>query len=179
MEPTEATEKIYEIGDAIVSADGMVELTIDDFYFGSEYEHGTLMCPASGRNSVKKPPEEHVYLFYTGTITFIGDSKESHYYFFEKDIEVDYKDGYTFNQIGILNGYYGFREVGDTTAMVDELARFKPLTGTKTRELIGVVGVADVIETDTESSLLLNMTMYSKNEDTGALEQVQFTVRLR
>ena len=83
---TEAAEKIYELGEAVIAADGMAELTIDDFYFGSEYEYGTLMCPASGRNSVKKAPEEHVYLFYTGTITFVGDSRESHYYFFEKQL---------------------------------------------------------------------------------------------
>lgn len=174
---TEAAAKIYELGEVIVSADGMVELTIDDFYFGSEFEYGTLMCPASGRNSVRKPPEEHVYLFYTGTITFIGESKEGHYYSFKQDIEVDYNDGYKFNQNGTMNGDYGFREVGDTTANVDWTARFEPLTGTKTRELIGVVGVADVIETDTASPLLLNMTMNEYSD--GVSKQVKFTVRLR
>lgn len=171
---TEPAEKIYEIGDTIVTADGMLEFTLDSFCFG-DYRDGYTYLPADSGDIDHTAEEEKTFCFFSGTMTLVGEHKEKCSYYLY-DIKADYKDGYIFGEgePSPTNTY----EVGGSKGMGSS-AEFEPLVGTNVREVRGFVEVPDVVENDTESPLLLYITINGGSEEIGYSAKVEFAVRLR
>lgn len=147
---TEPAEKIYQIGDTITTKDGMLEFTLDSFSFG-DYRDGYTNGPSDDPDESTAAEEGKTFLFYAGTMTLVGDSKEVLTYYIQNyDIEVDYNNGYKFAaDIGSID----ILEPGTTNRNLD----FEPLIGSKTRDVKGYVEVPEIVETDTESPLLLKL----------------------
>lgn len=178
---TEPVQKIYQIGETIVTADGMLEFTLDSFCF-ADIRDGTRHVPADSESEVwwfedGKAEAEKTYLFYTGTMTFVGDSKEiCRYYLY--DAQADYDNGYIITGQGNDKKEEAWTfEVGASRG--DAAAKFEPLTGTKVREARGFLEVPAVVETDTESPLLLIINIGGGVQFGGNTAQIQFAVQLR
>lgn len=171
---TEPGEKIYELGETIVSWDGMVELTIDSFCF-SDYKTSDSVLPAESGGYYDTAKEEMTFFLYTATFTLVGETKGT-YYMNLSNIEVDYNDGYEFRSH--LTSCRVFEE-GERVEGVTNIIEIEPLVGTKVRELRGYIEVPEVIETDTEGALLLKFKIYGGVEGSGAFETDEITVRLR
>lgn len=169
---TEPAEKIYELGETILSADGMLELTIDEFVFADAYDYNTDRPAVEGEEGAVLAHEGKTYLFYFGTIEFVGESKQVRYYNIHSN-EVDYNDGYKFSYLYSYTSEIGYN------GPADERAYFEPLTGTKIREIRGHIEVAEVVESDTDGSILLSMVLNNGCSETNYFEQQKITVRLR
>lgn len=178
---TEPVQKIYQIGETIVTADGMLEFTLDSFCFADTRDTGRYV-PADSESEAwmfeeGKAEAEKTYLFYTGTMTFVGDSKEiCDYYLY--DAQADYDNGYIITGQGNWDKEDAWTfEVGASSG--DATAKFEPLTGTKVREARGFLEVPAVVETDTESPLLLIINIGGGVQFGGNTAQIQFAVQLR
>lgn len=171
-EITESGEKIYKIGETLVSADGMVEFTIDDITFCKYLDLDAWKPGVEGGAKTNTAPDGKTYLFYTGTLKFVGETKDIWEYCITA--ELDYNNGQKFKYTSS-----SFFEVGDDSSS-DYMAVFDPLTGTNVREVRGYIREVDeAVESDTQAPLLLNLRWYSACEATEYREEHQFTVRLR
>ena len=176
----EATEKIYELGETIVTADGMFELTIDSFSFIDFYNEKTLLAERREYGNYDAP-EGKTYLLCEGTMRYVGESKEGlqHQIFEEK---LDYNDGYTFSS---ATQFYMFEPntpvvFGDPDTYGSMVAiHIEPLTGTRTKDVRCIFEVPEVVETDTESPLLLTLSIVTWGKETGYENRAEVTVRFR
>ena len=178
---TEPVQKIYQLGETIVTADGMLEFTLDSFCFADTRDGGRYV-PADSESEAwwfdeGKAEAEKTYLFYTGTMTFVGDSKEiCDYYLY--DAQADYDNGYIITGQGNSDKEDSWIfELGDSNGTAT--AKFEPLVGTKVREARGYLEVPAVVETDTEKPLLLIINIGGGVQFGGNTAQVQFAVQLR
>ena len=178
---TEPVQKIYQIGETIVTADGMLEFTLDSFCFADTRDTGRYV-PADSESEAwmfeeGKAEAEKTYLFYTGTMTFVGDSKEiCDYYLY--DAQADYDNGYVITGQGNSDKEDSWIfELGASNGTAT--AKFEPLTGTKVREARGYLEVPAVVETDTEKPLLLIINIGGGVQFGGNTAQIQFAVQLR
>ena len=170
---TEAAKKIYEIGDTIVTADGMVEFTLDSFCFG-DYRDGMTYLPADSGDIYHTAEEGKTFCFFSGTMTLVGEPKEKSSYWLY-DIKADYMDGYIFGEGEPFptNTYELDGSRGGSSA------EFEPFVSTNVREVRGFVEVPDVVENDTENSLLLYFIINGSSGDSGCSPKVECVVRLR
>lgn len=180
---TEPAQKIYQIGETVVTADGMLEFTLDSFCFADTRDGGRFV-PADSESEAwwfdeGKAEAEKTYLFYTGTMNFVGNSKEiCEYYLY--DVQADYDDGYIIKGQGDWSKEdSGIFELNDTSNNGEAVASFEPLTGTKVREVRGYLEVPEVVETDTESPLLLIINIGGGVQFSGNTAQIQFAVQFR
>lgn len=170
----EATEKIYELGETIVTADGMFELSIDSFSFIDFYNSSTLLAEQGGLYTYEAP-EGKTYLLCEGTMRYVGESKEGlqHQIYNEK---LDYNDGYTFSS---ATQFYMFEPGDPDTDALMVAIHIEPLTGTRTKDVRCIFEVPEVVETDTESPLLLTLSIVTWGKETGYENRAEVTVRFR
>ena len=166
-EPTEPEEQIYEVGDTFLTPDGMLEITISDVCFSDYWGTGDVPGDGSTHSGIS---EEEVYLYYKITLNFVGDNKVEYNYYMA-NATADYNNGYTFNS-SARNVY----DVGDIYGQAVS-ARFEPLAVVKVKEIRSFFRVPDIVETDTESPLLLKFELIGKC--VNSKETIPFTVRVR
>ena len=167
-EPTEPEEQIYEVGDTILTPDGMLEITISEVCFSDYSSHYGYVPGDESKGSAIS--EGEVYLFYTLTLNFIGDNKVDYHYRIGNQL-ADYNNGYTYRGEGSIY------EVGNVNHNFSQ-ATFKPLGAVKAFEAHGRFRVPDIVETDTESPLLLKFDLYGGASGTSS-ELISYTVRVR
>lgn len=177
---TEAAAKIYELGETIVTADGMFELSIDSFSFIDFYNSNTLLAERREYGNFDAP-EGKTYLLCEGTMRYVGESKEGlqHQLFEEK---LDYNDGYTFSSATQIYMFEPNTPVvlGDPDTYGTMVAiHIEPLTGTRTKDVRCIFEVPEVVETDTESPLLLTLSIVTWGKETGYENRAEVTVRFR
>ena len=176
---TEPAEKIYELGETVVTAEGMFELSIDRFGF-TDFYNARSYLPEQNDLPIVEAPEGKTYLLVEGTMRFVGDPKETVQHFISAE-ELDYNDGYKFsykvpasmfepNTSGVL---------GDQDAYGKTNINFEPLTGTCTKDVRAIFEIPEVIGTDTESPMLLSMVVRTFGLQTKSKDEVTFTVKLR
>lgn len=168
-EATEPAEKIYELGEAILSVDGFVELTFDSFCF-SDYRDNARKTPTEDSSDMKTAGQDKTFLFFSGTMKVVEESKEQHGYCLYS-VQADYDNGYLFS------GSVGVYEVGAQYG--SDSPYFEPLTGTNIREIRGYVEVAEVVESNTDGSLLITFKMNNNHPADGTSVTQLITLRLR
>lgn len=143
---TEAEMKQYQLGEYAASDDGMVQFSVDSFCF-SDYRDSDYLPTDGGYFGAK---DGNTFFLFTGTMTYVGDSKEAISYCVYAD--VDYNNGYVFDDLnyGNVDEFYKDGGLGATI-------RFEPLTSDTERDIRGYIEVPKVVETDTASPLLLKI----------------------
>lgn len=171
---TEPAEKIYKMGEIIhiEIGDGVAEFVLDSFSFETTADWGNDI-PASesdGTSNLTTAESGNTFLFATGTFNYLSEVKRQTTILISADIE--YKDGYMFDSTDL--GIHGYKETSESNPFADQRATFEPLTDTYTREVRLYAEVPEVIETDTESPLLLHFLL-----NRGDMLFAEFTVQVR
>lgn len=184
VEETEPAQKIYQIGDTIVSSNGMLEFTFDSFGFADVIDnYETAPATADSTNPINLV-EEKTFFYYSGTLNLVEESKQTVKWSLS-DIILDYDDGYQYNQdarsdtrSNSLGSYCAYNEDGTACRKLGS-SYFEPLVGGKVKQVRGYIEIPALIETDTESPLLLNMILSCWVGDDGDVTKTYFTIQLR
>ena len=169
---TEAAVKMYEIGDTILSDDGMVELVIDSIGYTDIMNEIDCVPVEADHLHATKAEEGKTYFIFSGTLTYVGDSKEKLYY--SCSTELDYNNGYTFKD---GSGDGSLQMTGGDYNQTSNGCSFEVLTNNTTVEINAFLRVPEVVETDTESPLLLYVKLFRKNPDLGTVIEATFQLR--
>ena len=153
---TEPAEIIYEIGDTIVSSDGMVEFVIETFNYTDSLDKFNCVPAEEGSKSAWSPDEGKTCLYFSGTLNYVGNAKETVSYWC--DTELHYGDGYIFDADS-GNGTGSIRLTGGDAGSTANGCRFEVFTQNTKVEIAGYVVVPEIVETDVESSLLLRFML--------------------
>lgn len=170
---TEPVDGIYKIGDTVVTADGMVEFTLDSFYFSDNYDQRTFLPATDGGDIILPSTEVHTFMLFSGTMNLVGNI-ESSYAYSLYDLELDYNNGHKYGE-----GETCTYELDSSVLYGNYEAEFYPQTDTKTREVRGYMQIPAEIENDTASPLLLTFTIEGRNRDSGDRTKTEVTIRLR
>lgn len=170
---TEPADGIYEIGDTIVTADGMVEFTLDKFYFSDNYDQGTFLPATEGGDIILPSTEVHTFILFSGTMNLVGNIEDSYAYSLY-DLELECSNGkkYTGHETCVF-------ELDSSVPYGNYEAEFYPQEGAKTKEIRGVMEIYKEVENDPASPLLLTLTIGGRNRGSGDRTETEVTIRLR
>lgn len=162
--PETSTDVIYHFGDTITA--DMVEFTPVFEGFADKlanWPDKDFMTP-EGQFSGSTPyaaSDEKVMMYFSGTINYVGDSKENVNFVY--DFTIDYNNGYLFDFVGgdAFNsgkGYHSDCGITDNIESGDwdyeNSAIFEPLSSNKTRYVRFCIEVPKQLETDTNNILI-------------------------
>ena len=169
--PTEAEQKVYQLGETITMMDDMIEFTVNSISFTDD----PYAIKADSSFYGYKPSEGKTCLFFDATLEFKGNLKQTFTWFdsayFTDITKVDYNDGYEFER---KNG--GFYDSNDNYA---SMAQFEALSDNRTRTWIEVFEVPKVVETDTASPLLLKFVAIGFTQNNDYRAELPITIQLR
>lgn len=168
---TEPVAKIYELGETILSEDGMVELVIDTFGYADIMDVSKCVPAEEESMDARRPEEGKAYLYFSGTLNYVGDAKEEVSY--GCIAELDYKDGYIFKADGSKGRV---RLTGGDDGGSSNGCRFEVLTNNTKVEVDGYIVVPETVETDTESPLLLRVELFYSGKG-GTVADATFQLR--
>lgn len=185
--PAEAEQKVYKLGETITMMDDMIELTVYDFCFSESVNRGDVTIPTSETHysSIEKAAEGKTFIICSATINYLGNLKRDFNLMMETgEGTIDYNDGYIFKEANI------HAMIGDTKTS-GNVATFEPLSDKKTGEYRVCFEVPKVVESDTQSPLLLKLRLsgytldpngpYATSIDktTNYYKNLDFTIQLR
>ena len=165
---------VYHFGDTVSISDGMFEFTPVFEGFADKlanWPDKDFMTP-DGQFSGESPyvaADEKVMMYFSGTINYLGESKENEQ--FKYDFTVDYDNGYLFNFVegnawNNGNGYHSGCGITDNIETGDWdyecSATFEPLSSNKTRYVRFCIEVPNQLQTDSENIMI---TFHINGED--------------
>ena len=176
--PTEVEQKVYKLGETITMMDDMIEFTVNDFFFSESVNRSDVTIPTSKTDDylIEKATEGKTFLICSATINYKGSLKKDFRFYIdpsEGSAKVDYNNGYEFNA-GINTMMIG----GEPTH--SNAVTFEPLSDSKTAEYRGYFEVPKVVESDTESPLLLELVVVgATNGSDYYYVELPITIQLR
>ena len=169
-----ADTTIYHFGDTVSVSDGMFEFTPVFEGFTAKlanWPDKDFMTP-DGQFSGQTPyeaSEEKVMMYFSGTINYVGESKENE--LFGYNFTVDYKNGYLFDFAGgeAWNSGKGYHSGCGITSNIESgdwnyknMATFEPLSSNKTRYVRFCIEVPNQLEADSGNVII---TFHINGED--------------
>lgn len=147
-------EKVYNLGEKIILADGTIELTIDSFCFGemvypSEDNPDLIYFPTDDASRGKKARDGKIWLCYEATLNYLGDSKEA----FQIDIP---KNTLKLGDYEVAPGFlHRFLPITSRSNYVI----YEPLMERTPCTIRGCAEVPPAVETSTDGDLVTNITV--------------------
>lgn len=174
---TASETTVYHFGDTVTVSDGMFEFTPVFEGFAqtlANWPDQDFLTP-NGKISGNTPyeaSEEKVMMYFSGTINYVGESKQNES--FEYNFTIDYDDGYLFEFAGgdAWNSGLGYHSGAGIVEDPDNIqtgdweydcsATFEPLSSKKSRYVRFCIEVPNQLEADSENILI---TFHLNGED--------------